>query len=86
MEEIAETNNLSLKMFKKNYVVVPRREDSVCIFQTTYASTSHAQPTDEGKLREIKPDLNWITVDAQHILPKPGVWEYPPIPLNVIYS
>ncbi|MDP7354970.1 MAG: hypothetical protein QF888_00430 [Desulfobacterales bacterium] len=86
LEEIAETNNLSLKMFKKNYVVVPRRKDSVCIFQTTYAPTSHARPADEGKLREIRPDLNWITVDAQHILPKPGVWEYPPIPLNVIYS
>lgn len=86
MEEIAEANNLSLKMFKKNYVVVPRRKDSVCIFQTTYAPTSHARPPDEGKLREIKPDLNWITVDAQHILPKPGVWEYPSIPLNVIYS
>jgi hypothetical protein len=25
-------------------------------------------------------------VGAQHVLPKPGVWKYPPLPLNFIYS
>jgi len=25
-------------------------------------------------------------VGEQHILPKPGVWKYPPLPVNVIYT
>jgi len=27
-----------------------------------------------------------LTVGGQHILPKPGVWKFPPLPLNIIYS
>jgi hypothetical protein len=41
---------------------------------------------DDGKLREIKPEMNWLSVGGQHIVPKPDVWKYPPLPLNVIYT
>ena len=30
--------------------------------------------------------MNWLTVDAQYLLPKPGIWKYPPLGFNVIYS
>jgi hypothetical protein len=58
----------------------------VCIFQATYARTYHSRPPEDGKLREIKPDVNWLAVGEQHILPKPGVWKYPPLPINIIYT
>ena len=61
-------------------------KQSVCIFQTTYAYTDQARPPDDGKLRDINPELYWLTVGGQHILPKPGVWKYPPLPLNLIYT
>ncbi|MBW1840897.1 MAG: hypothetical protein JRF27_01775 [Deltaproteobacteria bacterium] len=86
VEQIAEMNNIPFNRFKKNYMLARYRKDCVCIFQATYACTSHARPPDDGKLREIKPDLNWLTVDGQYILPKPGVWKYSPISLNVIYT
>jgi hypothetical protein len=41
---------------------------------------------DDGKLREIKPDLNWLSVAGQHIIPKPGVWKYHPLSINLIYT
>lgn len=84
--QIAAANNISPITFKKNYVVARDRKDNICIFQVTYYLTGHARPPDDGKLRELKSDLYWQTVDGQYILPKPGVWKYPPLPHNIIYT
>jgi hypothetical protein len=85
-EQIAESKNISPHIFKKYYTVARKKKDAVCIFQSTYAQTYHSRPPDDGKLRDIKPDLNWLAVGEQHILPKPGVWKYPPLPINIIYT
>jgi len=86
MDQIAEANLLSPRTFKKNYVVIWEKKSGICIFQATYGFTNHSRMPDDGKLRELNPDLYWLTVSGQHVLPKPHVWKYPPIPLNVIYS
>ena len=86
MKQTAEDNNLALQTFKKNYMVSRNRKNGVFIFQATYSFTDPARSPDDGKLREFIPDLYWLTVGGQHILPKPGVWKYPPLSLNVIYS
>jgi len=86
MARISDENHLALQTFKNNYVVARQGEDGIFIFQATYSFTTHARPPDDGKLREIKPDRYWLTVGGQHILPKPGVRKYPPIPVNQIYS
>ena len=84
--QIQEENNLHPDVFEKNYLVARNGKNAICILQAAYSLTSHARPPDDGKLRDIKPDLNWLTVGSQHILPKPNVWKYPPIPCNIIYS
>ncbi len=86
MKQTAEDNNLALQTFKKNYMVSRNRKNGVFIFQTTYSFTDPARSPDDGKLRELIPDLYWLTVGGQHILPKTGVWKYPPLSLNLIYS
>jgi len=86
LNQVAEANYITPLTFKKNYVLARERKDSVCIFQTTYSYTSQARPPDDGKLRKLKLDLNWLTVGGQHLCPKPGVWKYPPISLNMIYT
>lgn len=86
MKQTAEDNNLALRTFKKNYMVSRNRKNGVFIFQTTYSFTGHAKPPDDSKLRELIPDFYMLTVSGQHILPKPGVWKYPPLSLNIIYS
>ena len=85
MQQIAEAHNLSTRSFIKNYVVTREKGYGICIFQVTYAYTNQARPPDDGKLREIKPDLNWLSVGGEHLLPKPGVSKYPPLPINFIY-
>ena len=86
LNQIHEIINISKAAFTKNYVIAQDKKDKICIFQASYAFTDQARKPDDGKLREIHPDLYWLTVGAQHIIPKPGVWKYPPIPLNIIYS
>jgi len=86
IEQIALTNNMKARTFNKNYVLKREENSGICIFQATYAFTNHARPPDDGKLREIKPDLNWLSVGGQHIMPKPGIWRYPPLPTNIIYT
>jgi hypothetical protein len=86
MLEIAETNGMSIEVFKKNYLVARERTYGVAIFRTTYAYTEHARIPEDGKLRDVNMDLNWLSVGGQHILPKPGNRKYSPISLNLIYS
>lgn len=86
LDGIAHARGLSTHAFRKNYVVAREKKCGICLFQAAYARTYHAREPEDGKLREIKPDLNWLTVGEQHLLPKPGVWKYSPIPLNVIYT
>ncbi|MDL1987453.1 MAG: hypothetical protein LWX08_07295 [Deltaproteobacteria bacterium] len=86
LHRISEANSLTPSTFKKNYMVACKGKESICIFQATYFYTNCSRPPDDGKLHELKPDLYWLTVGAQHIIPKPGVWKYPPLPFNIIYT
>jgi len=86
LEQIALAHGLSPHQMKKYYVIAREEKERICIVQTTYSPTSQARPPEDGKLRDIKPDLYWLTVGEQHILPKPGVWNYPPLPVNVVYT
>lgn len=82
----ADENNMSVTTFRKNYQIDREGNDGVFIFQIHYMHTSHARIPDDGKLREIKPDSYWITVGSEQIMPKPGIWKYPPVSVNLIYG
>jgi hypothetical protein len=86
LEQLAVQNGLSFHKIKKYYVVAREGKERVCIVQATYSQTSQARPPEDGKLSDVKPDLNWLTVGDQHLLPKPYVWKYPPLPVNAIYT
>ena len=83
---IAESGNISIKDFHENYVVAKYKSKFVCIFLATYHSTANSKAPEDGKLRELNPDLSWLSVGNQQIIPKPGVWNFPPITVNMIYS
>ncbi len=84
--EIAKSAGISQSSFTKNYVVAREGKRLVCIFNVVYAYTPHALASEGGRLREIKFDINWLTVSEEQILPKPTVWKYPPIPFKIIYA
>lgn len=86
MADLAERTGISVQSFRKYYVLRREEKDALCLFQATYLATDPARPPDDGKLRDFKADLSWLTVGGQHILPKPGVWKYPPLSCNLIYT
>lgn len=84
--QICQEHNITPQFFRDKYVVHKHKNKLVCIFQATYSHSNHARPPDDGKLREINPDPYWLTVGGQHILPKPGDWDQPPLTMNIIYN
>lgn len=85
IKKLANELSISQSSFTKNYVVARERKEFVCIFRTIYEHTSHAQPSEGGRLRELNPDTNWLRVSMEQILPKPSIIKYPPLPYKLIY-
>lgn len=86
MADIARANNITPSTFIKNYVIFNKKTERICIFEVNYYYSAHAKRPLDGKLRELNPDGYWLTVCSQFILPKPGVWKYPPLSVNLIYA
>ncbi len=86
INQVAQNNDMSPNTFKKNFVISKNPKGGVCLFQASYSYSSPAKPPEDGKMRELKPDLSWLRVESQQIIPKAGVWKYPPLPINIIYS
>ncbi len=86
LHNIAQVHHIPAQTFYNKYTVHRYAESAVCVFRTTYGYTIHSRPPEDGKLREIKPDVYWLSISGQHIIPRPGVWKYPPLSMNIIYS
>jgi len=86
IKRISDINNISKRTFSQNYLIDRYGKCGVGIFQTLYSKTVHSCPPDDGRLRELNPDVFWTSVDAQYLLPRPDVWKYPPLNYSVIYS
>jgi hypothetical protein len=84
--DVARANHMNPAIFIKNYVIVKNKNERICLFEVNYNYTTHAQRPLDGKLRELNPDNYWLTVCSQFIIPKPGIWRYPPLPINLIYA
>lgn len=69
----------------KNYVIARQNKSYICVLNVRYDHTSHSLPSEGGRLRELNFDTNWLTVAEEHILPKPWVTKYGPIPYKMIY-
>ena len=86
MSQITADQGLTPANFRKNYIVAKKGKEGVALFRTTYAPTPHSLPPEDGKLRDLKSDHHWLSIEGQHLMPKPGRWKFQPIPYNVIYS
>jgi hypothetical protein len=86
MMDIAEKNGMILDTFTKKYTIAYEEKDGICILSTSYMRSSKASPPKDGKLRSLRADTPWLRVQAQYLLPRPGVWRYPLLPMNYIYG
>lgn len=86
VKALAELAGMTQNSFTKNYVVARERRSYVCILRVRYDYTNYAQPSEGGRLREVRAEANWLTVSEEHILPKPNVIHRAPIPYKMIYA
>jgi len=86
MNRAAEHANISPMTFRKNFVIASGKNFGVCILQVMYRRTEEALSPEDGKLRELIAETNWLAVDSQYVLPKINVRNLPPIPINWIYT
>jgi len=86
INQVCNINGISRRSFTKNYLIDRYGKCGVAIFQTLYAPTIHSFPPEDHRLRDLNPDVFWITVDEQYLLPRPDVWKQPPLSYSVIYS
>jgi len=85
IKKLAGTAGITQNRFTKNYVIARQGKNFICILNVKYDYTSHALPSEGGRLRELNPDTNWLTVSQEHILPKPSTLIHPPIPYKMVY-
>ena len=77
---------MQIDNFVERFLIDLADDYGVGIFQVTYRNTIHSKPPEDGKLRELKPDFQWLTVSDQLIVPLRGVADIYPIPYSTIYT
>lgn len=76
----------SVKDFRKNYLVDEKGDCGVAVFQAVYERNEHSAPPADGRLRELQPDVQWLNVANQFIMPKASAGDCKPIDYFVIYD
>jgi len=85
ISRVAAENNMSVDSFVERYLVDMRDDYGVGMFQVVYRPTFHAKPPEDGKLRKLRPDYQWLTVTSQLLIPLPAYFETYPVPYSTIY-
>ncbi len=85
IKKLANHAGITQNRFTKNYVIARQGKYFICILNVRYENTAQALPSEGGRLRELKQDINWLTVSEEHIIPKPSVLAHPPIPYKMVY-
>jgi hypothetical protein len=76
---------MSFDSFVERYLVDMRDDYGVGMFQVVYRPALHAKPPEDGKLRKLRPDYQWLTVTSQLLIPLPPYSETYPVPYSTIY-
>jgi hypothetical protein len=88
LEEISglsHENHIEFNTFVKRYLVEFREDYGVGILHVAYQNTSPSKPPEDGRLRRLQPDYQWLTVNNQLLIPLPGNPGVYPIPYSTIY-
>ncbi|MBI5637294.1 MAG: hypothetical protein HZA03_04915 [Nitrospinae bacterium] len=78
--------NLGIKDFRKNYLIHETEDYGVAVFHVVYERNEHSTPPADGKLRELQPDVQWLKVAEQFLMPKAGAADCRPLDYFMIYD
>jgi hypothetical protein len=86
IKELAHEAGLNEKEFAAAYLIDNKPDHGVGIFLVTYCHTESSTPPLDGKLRDVNPDLHWLTVDLQLLIPPPWSQDARPLPYSIVYA
>ncbi|HEB72383.1 MAG TPA: hypothetical protein ENI77_07150 [Nitrospirae bacterium] len=72
--------------FSKRFLVYKRKDHGAARFQVIYAHNEHSKPPADGKLRDLNPDVSWLRIRKQLLLPKSSFPFVRPIQYQTIYD
>ncbi len=86
LKKLAKENNIPFKTLLKNYTIDSDESHGVGILNVVYRNSTYSKPPDDGKLRRLMPDYQWLSVSDQLLLPLPNKTEAFPLKYHTIYS
>ena len=84
-ERLSDENRVHFDTFVKRYLVDIQEDSGIGILQVVYHRTPSSKPPEDGRLRELRPDYQWLTVNDQLLIPIPGNPEANPLPYSTVY-
>ncbi len=84
--KIAAEHRIKLDNFIERYMVDMGDDCGVAILHIVYRNGIYSKPPEDGKLRNLRPDYQWLNVHDQLLLPLPDQHDAYPIRYNTIYS
>jgi hypothetical protein len=84
--ELAKTVKMKESDFVSAYFIDRKPEYGVGIFLVTYSHNEHSRPPQDGKIRELNPDYQWLNVDLQLLVPPPTCGDVRPISYSRVYA
>jgi len=72
--------------FCRKYLIHKTDEYGVAVFQVVYVHTEHSKPPADGKMRDLKADLQWTRVRQQLLLPNKDHKTARPLSYQVVYD
>jgi len=84
--ELARSVKMKESQFVKSYLIDRTPQFGVGIFLVTYKHNEHSRPPEDGKLRDLNPDFQWLNVDLQLLAPPPTSGDVSPIHLSRVYA
>jgi hypothetical protein len=86
LQKLAKDNNLPFETLLESYLIDMDDGHGVAILNVVYRNSSYSKPPDDGKLRRLWPDYQWLSVSDQLLLPLPSKTETFPLRYFTIYS
>jgi hypothetical protein len=85
IEHLIKEHRMSPDKFLEHFLVDIQEDYGIGILQVVYSNSIYSKPPDDGKLRTLQPDYQWLNVTDQLLVPIDSPDTYP-IPYSTIYT